>query len=281
MLGRRLRRQHGARVVPGHQQPARRRGPGLAPAPRRRPRRRPVPRPGRARVRGERRLTSPRRQARDRGRSRRSVWRLGHRDAPLDCVPLPALQLAAPLGRSASARYRTIYCAEAELHLPARGARRPAPERQGDRRAEGAVRRRHAGAARGRRGRRRVAGGAPALPGARRQPVTRFCDLDAEVELRTELEHELDRCSSPMHDMDHLDISAGAQPRPHRHAGRSAARCTSAATPACASAPTSTTAPATRSSSAAPRSSPQRRPARAHARPRAACGTSATSSGCG
>jgi RES domain len=42
----------------------------------------------------------------------------------------------------------------------------------------------------------------PALAVSRRE----FCDLDAEVELRNELEHELALLLA-MHDMDHLDIS--------------------------------------------------------------------------
>ena len=96
-----------------------------------------------------------------------AVWRLGHRGAPLEYVPR---HLCGWRHRwdDPERKYRTLYCAESSAHLPARGAGRPSPERQGDRRAEGAVRRRLAGAARGRRGRRRVAGRAPALPGARR-----------------------------------------------------------------------------------------------------------------
>jgi hypothetical protein len=132
------------------------------------------------------------------------VWRLGHRDAPLDYVPRP---LCSWRHRWDDPRreYRTIYCAESGLTC----LREVLADLRPNAKAIAELRELFGEETPALRGVGEVAAEwreshllCPALAVSRHE----FCDVDAEVELRNELEHELILLLVE-HEMDHLDIS--------------------------------------------------------------------------
>jgi RES domain len=132
------------------------------------------------------------------------VWRLGHRDDPLEFVPR---RLCGWHHRwdDPERRYRTIYCAENELTC----LREVLADLRPNAKAIAELKELFGEDTRALRGVGEVAAewrAAHLLCPALAVSGHRFCDLDAEVELRNELEHAL-AVLLAVHDMDHLDIA--------------------------------------------------------------------------
>jgi hypothetical protein len=132
------------------------------------------------------------------------VWRLGHRDAPLDYVPR---HLCSWRHRwdDPEREYRTIYCAETALTC----LREVLADLRPNAKAIAELKALFGDDTPALRGVGEVAAEwrdahllCPALALSERE----FCDVDVEVELRNELEHEL-LLLLVEHEMDHLDIS--------------------------------------------------------------------------
>jgi RES domain-containing protein len=132
------------------------------------------------------------------------VWRLGHRDGPLDYVPR---HLCSWQHRWDDPRreYRTLYCAKAALTC----LREVLADFRPNAKAIAEIKALFGEATPALAGVGEVAAewrGAHELWPALAVSDEAFCDPDGEVELRTELEHE-HAALLALHDMDHLDIA--------------------------------------------------------------------------